>query len=191
MEAFLRELMPRILPRDCTFEAHPFQGKSDMLSRLGDRLRAYAAWLPNDWRILVLVDQDDDDCARLKRLLEECATAAGLRTRSSGGAAPWQIVSRIAIEELEAWYFGDWQAVKTLFPKVPSTIPSRAGYRDPDSIRGGTWETFERILQQHGYFQGGLRKVEAARLLGGAIEPTRNLSRSFTKLHEAINEALA
>lgn len=190
MEAFLQELMPRVLPKDRTFEAHAFQGKKDMLNSLGNRLRAYAAWLPESWRIFVIVDQDDDDCAELKRRLEEFTTAAGLRTRSRGSEAPWQIVNRIAIEELEAWYFGDWQSVRGVFPRVSPTIPNQATYRDPDSIRGGTWEAFERVLQRHGYFQGGLRKVETARLMGAAIEPRRNLSRSFVKFHEAITEAL-
>ncbi len=33
---------------------------------------------------------------------------------------------------------------------------------DPDAIPGGTWEAFERVLQRSGYFQTGLRKLEAA-----------------------------
>jgi hypothetical protein len=150
MEAFLQELMPRVLPKDRTFEAHSFQGKKDLLSNLENRLRAYAAWLPETWRIFVIVDQDDNDCTKLKGRLEKLATTAGLRPRSKGGEAPWQIVNRIAIEELEAWYFGDWQAVREVFSKVPSTIPNQAKFRDPDAIRGGTWEAFERILQRHG-----------------------------------------
>jgi len=44
---------------------------------------------------------------------------------------------------------------------VSPTIPNHAGYRDPDAIRGGTWEAFERILKRHDYFKTGLRKVEA------------------------------
>ena len=55
MEAFLRALLPRLLPQDRTFEIHPFQGKSDLLGKLEARLRGYAAWLPADWRIVVVV----------------------------------------------------------------------------------------------------------------------------------------
>ncbi len=43
MEAFLRALLPRLLPQDRTFEVHPFQGKSDLLGKLEARLRGYAA----------------------------------------------------------------------------------------------------------------------------------------------------
>src|SRR5262249_49673762 len=139
----------------------------------------------------VVVDRDNDDCLVLKRQLEAMATAAGLRTRTCAGGECWQVVNRIAIEELEAWYFGDWQAVCSAYQKVPPTIPNQAGYRDSDAIRGGTWEVFERILQHHGYFKTGLRKVEAARSMGTHLDPGRSRSRSFVKFHEAIAEATA
>jgi hypothetical protein len=59
MEAFLRALLPRMLPAGHTFEVHPFQGKDDLLGKLKARLRGYAQWLPEDWRIVVVVDRDD------------------------------------------------------------------------------------------------------------------------------------
>lgn len=49
MEAFLRGLLPRLLPRDRRFEIHAFQGKDDLLRNLATRLRGYAHWLPPDW----------------------------------------------------------------------------------------------------------------------------------------------
>ena len=189
MEAFLRALLPRVLPPCRTFQVHAFQGKPDLLGKLQDRLRAYADWLPRDWRIVVVVDRDNDDCLVLKAQLEGAAAAAGLRTRA--GRRPWQLVNRIAIEELEAWYFGDWQAVCSAYPNVSTTVPNQAGYRTPDAIRGGAWEAFERILQRHGYFRTGLRKVEAARAVGVHIDPGRSRSHSFVKFHEAIVEATA
>ncbi len=67
MEAFLRILLPRLLPEDRSFEVHAFQGKSDLLGKLQDRLRGYARWLPEDWRIIVVVDRDDDECLALKK----------------------------------------------------------------------------------------------------------------------------
>lgn len=191
MEAFLRALLPRLLPADRTFEVHPFQGKDDLMGKLQDRLRGYAQWLPKDWRVVVVVDRDDSDCEALKQRLESVATEAGLRTRSSAAAAPWQLVNRIAIEELESWYFGDWQAVRSAFPRVSPTIPNKASYRDPDAIRGGTWEAFERVLQRSGYFKTGLRKVEAARAIGAHVDAGRSRSRSFASFHEAIAEAVA
>lgn len=160
MEAFLEVLMPRLLP-GTTVAIHSFQNKQNLLRRLSNRLRAYGKWLPENYRIAVLIDRDNADCRELKEQLESASVGSGLvtRTRADG---PWQIVNRIVVEELEAWYFGDWEAVCKAYPRASPNIPGRAPYRDPDSIKGGTWETFERIMQRHGYFKGGLRKVEAA-----------------------------
>ncbi len=191
MEAFLRSLLPRLLPNDRTFEVYTFQGKSDLLGKLQNRLRAYAKWLPEDWRIVVVIDRDAEDCKKLKKRLESMATSAGLVTRTRCGSKSWQLVNRIAIEELESWYFGDWTAVRTAYPRVSPNIPSQAGYRDSDNITGGTWETFERVLQRHGYFKEGLQKVATARNLGGLLDPGRCQSSSFLMFRDAILEAIA
>lgn len=191
MEAFLRSLLPRLLPQDRTFEVHPFQGKNDLLGKLEQRLRGYAAWLPADWRIVVVVDRDDDDCHVLKRQLEAIARRAGLRTRARAGNAPWQLVNRIAIEELEAWHFGDWAAVCSAFPRASSNVPHRQGFRNPDAIVGGTWEAFERVMQARGYFKSGLLKIEAARAIGANVDPARSTSPSFRAFRDSIVEACA
>lgn len=189
MEAFLRALLPRLLPQDRTFEIHPFQGKQDLLGKLEARLRGYAAWLPADWRIVVVVDRDDDDCLELKSQLEDMARRAGLRTRTRAGNAPWQLLNRIAIEELEAWYFGDWAAVRSAFPRASANVPRRQGFRNPDTIAGGTWEAFERVMQSRGYFKSGLLKIDAARAIGAHVDPVRSSSRSFRTFSGAIAEA--
>jgi len=188
MEAFVRALLPRLLPQGQTFEVQVFQGKDDLLGKLEARLRGYASWLPQDWRLIAVVDRDDDDCMDLKRRLEAAAMKSGLRTRSAG-AGQWQVATRIAIEELEAWYFGDWEAVREAYPRAPKRVPAGKGFRDPDAIQGGTWEQFERILARTGYFASGLRKIEAAREIGARIDPQRNRSCSFSKFREAIAEA--
>lgn len=187
MEVFLRGLLPRLLPSDRTFEVHPFQGKQDLLAKLEDRLRGYAMWLPADWRVVVLVDRDDDDCRTLKRRMDEIAARVGLRTRSRCPSC-WQLVNRIVIEELEAWYFGDWEAVRAAYPRVSMSVPQQQRYRDPDAIVGGTWEAFERLLQRHGYFRGGLPKMEVARTLGQHLEPSRCRSASFACFRDAVRE---
>lgn len=191
MEAFMRSLLPRLLPQERTFGIHPFQGKDDLLKKLEARLRGYAAWLPDDSRVVVVVDRDDGDCEQLKRQLEATAGRAGLRTRSRAGSGPWQLVNRIAVEELEAWYFGDWVAVRSEFPRASAGVPGRQRFRNPDAIAGGTWEAFERVMQEHGYFSGGLAKIEAARLIGRQIDPNRSTSRSFRVFTRAITEACA
>ena len=184
MEAALRVLLPRMLG-DVTHEVYAHTCKDELLKRLPERLRGYAPWLPADWRVVVIVDRDDDDCVKLKERLESMAHDAGLPTRANGGGKI-SVVNRLAIEELEAWYFGDWNAVVAAYPKVSPTVPSPARYRDPDGIPGGTWEAFERVLQGRGYFKAGLRKIEAARAVATHMDPARNKSSSFSALRTAL-----
>ena len=189
MEAFLEVLLPRLLPPETTFALHSFQGKSGLLKNLRSRLHAYSRWLPGSARIVVPVDRDNGDCGKLKEELEAAATSSGLPTRSNAADRRWRVVNRVAIEELEAWYFGDWAAVCSAYPRTSRNVPGRAAYRDPDAIRGGTWEAFERVMQRHGYFEAGLRKVEAARAVAKFMDPMRNRSDSFAKFRDAVAEA--
>ena len=189
MEAALEQLLPKLLG-DIEFQIIRFQCKNDLLKNAPCRLKGYAAWLPRSWRILVLVDRDDDDCAELKATLENMATAAGLLTKTRAGDGQcFQVVNRIAIEELEAWFFGDWVAVQTAYPRVPATVPQKAGFRDPDAITGGTWEAMERVLKKAGYFSAGLRKLELARSVAGYMDIQRNHSRSFQLFTSAVMAA--
>ncbi len=191
MEAFLRALLPRMLKEGQEFDVHSFQGKDDLLGKLTPRLKGYAKWLPQDWRIVVLVDRDDQDCHDLKKHLEAAARQAGLVSRTHAPRAAWQLINRIAVEELEAWYFGDWRAVCMAYPNVPAGIVRKQRFRNPDAIRGGTWEAFEDVLKRHGYFKTGLRKMEAARALGALVARERSTSRSFALFWDGILEALA
>ncbi len=187
MEAALRELLPRIIG-DMSFAIYPHQCKEDLLTSLPKRLRGYSSWIPQGYCIVVVVDGDDDDCLELKERLEESARGAGLISRSRSGNQPYQVVNRIAIEELEAWFFGDWNAVCTAYPNVNPNIPRKQGFRDPDQITGGTWEALERVLMRAGHFKTGLRKIEASRSIGKYMDPTRNRSRSFQKFRDALME---
>lgn len=186
MEAALRQLLPRLLGTT-SFDVHPFQGKMDLLAHLPNRLHAYRSWLPPDWRIVVLADCDNDDCTELKERLESTALLENFSTKSNPGRNGFQVLNRIAIEELEAWYFGDWNAVKSAYPRVPASIPEKAAYRQPDAIEN-TWEALERVMRKAGYFQNGLRKIELARNVGAHLDPDRNTSPSFCALRDALRE---
>ena len=56
MEAALELLLPQLLG-GVDFDIHPFQGKHNLLQKLPERLKGYASWLPDNWWILVLVDE--------------------------------------------------------------------------------------------------------------------------------------
>jgi hypothetical protein len=190
MEAFLIALLPKMLDEKTTYSIHVHQGKSDLLGKLGDRLRGYARWLTGTMRLVVLVDQDDDNCHQLKQRLERAAAASGLQTRTTSAASSWQVVNRIAVEELEAWYFGEWSAVRKAYPKVSNAIRRQAAFRASDAIAGGTWEAMARVLKTAGYFTGGFRKMEIAHAIGRHFDPIASTSPSFNAFRSAILEAV-
>ena len=119
MEQALHLLLPKILLQDISFSIYPHQCKHELLQRLPERLRGYATWLPEDWRILVVIDRDDDDCIALKTGLENFARQAGLFSRSQARNQSYSIVNRLAIEELEAWFFGDGRRYARHIQKHP------------------------------------------------------------------------
>jgi hypothetical protein len=185
-EAALVNIVPKIL-QDITFRIHPFQGKQDLLNKLLPRLRGYKDWLPEDWKIVVLIDADDEDCKGLKVKLEEKADRAGLMTKSRRTGEPYfQVLNRLAIEELEAWFFGDVEALHYVYPRVSLNLEKKAKYRDPDAIRGGTWEALERELKKTGYFRGGFSKISVARGVSAHMVPERNRSKSFQVFHNGL-----
>lgn len=191
MMALLNAVLPKMIPATCTTKIFAFRGKHKLLKNLGKTLGGYTSWLPKNYRVVVIVDQNGNNCKQLKEQLEGICQNVGLQTRKVASSSNWQVVTRIAIEELEAWYFGDWQAVLAAYPRVSPNIPQQDGYRNPDEIKGGTWEAFERVLKNYRYHPQGLDKLQAARDIGPLMDPTGNQSRSFQVFREAILEAVA
>jgi hypothetical protein len=171
-----------------TFLVHAFQGKRNLLSRLPSLLRGYGHYIiPLDWRIVVLVDDDREDCRALKERLERISQDAGLATKSSAAPGePFQVLNRLAIEELEAWLLGDLEAVAVAYPRLPANVGHQARFRHPDAIEGGTWEALERLLKKAGYYPGGLPKVEVARRVAQHMDPKRNRSKSFQVFRDGL-----
>ena len=177
-EAALQELAPKLMP-GAELRFHNFQGKTNLLKNLEARLRGFARWNNPDLRVVVLVDRDDDDCLELKGILETAAARAGLVTKTQAQEGVFTVLNRIAVEEVEAWFFGDVPAMKAAYSRLPASLGSKAKYRFPDGIVGGTWEALEAVLMRHGYHRGGLAKVQAAREIAPHMDPARNLSQSF------------
>jgi hypothetical protein len=142
-------------------------------------LRGYTHGLPPDWRIVVLVDKDADDCHDLKTELENAASQAGLQTRTAArGARLYQVLSRLVIEELESWFFGDADALLGAYPRLPQTLRTSPRYRRPDDLSGPR-EILEHALKHARYYRTGVPRIEMARLISEHMDPARNRSRSF------------
>lgn len=186
-EQLLTHILPAVIP-GVAFEIRTFNGKSALLKKLPQRLRGYAPWIRGvGCKLVVLVDRDDDDCEELKERLEAMARDVGLVSASVAvGEQSFDVLNRIAVEELEAWMFGDVPALRAAYPRLPKSLGSRARYRDPDAISGGTAEALEHVLQRRGYHSAGLGKVINADLVGRHMDVERNTSVSFQQFRDGL-----
>ncbi|HWE88556.1 MAG TPA: DUF4276 family protein [Pseudonocardiaceae bacterium] len=186
----LGSLLPKIVP-GVPFEIRVLRGKDMLLKELPDRLRGYAGWIDaTATKVVILVDRDADDCVELKARLADLVKQAGLRlhrvtTRDAN------VLLRIVIEELEAWFFGDVPALCRAYPKVPRTLAQQAAYRDPDRIAGGTWEALARVLNKHGYHTSGLLKLRLAADVAPHMDVESNRSESFQVFRDGLRRLVS
>ena len=187
MEMVLQQLIPNMIPESVSYQIITFEGKPDLLKNVQSRLTAYARWVPKDYYFVVLVDKDNDECQKLKAILETKSQNSGLKTKSSVIIDEnFNIINRIAIEELESWFFGDPDALKTAFPKLSATFEKGEKYRHPEQISGGTWEALEHLLQRKGYFETGLSKLTLALTVAPCMTPENNRAHSFQVFHSGL-----
>lgn len=161
MRRLLNHLLPRYLPEG-SWQVIPHEGKSDLQRSIPRKLRA---WRAPETTFVVLHDKHSEDCIRLKHCLRALCQGAG-----RGDA-----IIRIVCEELEAWYFGDLQAVSEAYSRPELTsLALKPKFRDPDAIVCPSAELSRRIPE--------FGKVSAADRVGALIDPARSTSKSFAHL---------
>ncbi|RCX17704.1 uncharacterized protein DUF4276 [Fontibacillus phaseoli] len=177
MKKALDVLIPKIIDTKHSFDVYNFRSKQDLMKKLESRLRGYSK-LRNDWdfRIVVLVDEDRQDCKELKQFMVDTANVSGVRDIT---------LNRIVVEELEAWFFGDVAALRAVYPRIPESLGEQIRFRNPDQIPGGTWEALDKTLIQYGY-RTGLVKTEAAEKIALHMDPWSNRSTSFKVFRDGI-----
>ncbi len=170
MKRLLEGLLPRLVP-DMPFLCVVHEGKGDLLKSIPRKLRA---WREPGARFIIVHDQDFEDCHRLKRKLTELCSEAGRE----------ETLIRIPCQELEAWYFGEPEAMAEAYGKAwPRTLAKRAKYRDPDAIRKPSAE-----LEQH---VDGFQKTSGARKMGSLLTEERNRSHSFQVFLSGVRRVAA
>jgi hypothetical protein len=186
-EAALNILLPKLLPAGTTWHCYPHRGKTDLFQRLPGRLKTYARQFLHqpDLRVVVLMDADTD-CHRRKAELEKVVADEGLLTKTTAAGRHFRVLTRLAVQELEAWFLGDREAIQAAYPRVR---PQHFGGLDtnPDAI-ADTWETLWRVLQEGSYYKAGKAKVEWAETITPHLEPDRNRSASFQYFRQGIVE---
>lgn len=70
------------------------------------------------------------------------------------------------------------------YPKIPTNLAKNKKFRDPDAIKGGTWETLDKLLKDYGY--QGLLKTVFARQVAPHMDIENNRSKSFQIFRDGL-----
>lgn len=176
MNNLLRVILPMILPEGYQLDANCFsrvyEGKADLKKQIPSKIRAYQHYsIPI--KVIIIQDQDSRDCKELKKELQSLFNGFSLL-----------FLIRIACQELEAWYFGDLDAVEKLYPAFKADNYKRISkYRIPDAISHPAKE-LKRLIPE---FQKGLTSREIPRFMS----LDKNTSTSFNHLITGIQRLLS
>lgn len=164
MKAVLDILLPRILPDNVGYKTIAHSGKSDLQESIPRKLRA---WRQPDTKFVIVQDQDSGDCMKIKQALAELARPAGRK-----------VLIRIVCRELEAWYFGDLQAVSIAYHKDVTALQEKSKYRNPDAI-GNPKEELRKIFPCH-------QQIDGARRIAVHMDIGKNRSESFRQFVSGV-----
>ncbi len=154
--------------------------KRILLDQLPRLLRGYGR-TPGIDAVVVVLDADTRDC---RAFLNELKTLA-----ASCGPVPTTLF-RLAIEEMEAWYFGDRLALLGAYPRAKMDVLN--AYVQDSAC--GTWERFadavypggSAAIKKAGWPLPGQVKHEWAEAMGPRLALDRNVSPSFCKFRDGL-----
>ncbi len=192
----LELLLPQLIPSaNHSFRVHSYRGigripkglhptsnasRRILLDQLPRILSGYVS-VPSIDAVAVVMDLDDRPLAAFQRELNALASRCGASHIS---------IFCIAIEEIEAWLLGDWEAIKRAYPQAKEKVS--AAYVQ-DSICS-TWEVLadaihkggSRVLSSQPYKVIGTAKCEWATRIGPHLDQNRNNSPSFQNFRHRI-----
>jgi len=162
MDAFLRQLLPRLLPENYQLDVNcfirPHEGKSHLMKSIPKKMKAYPNF-PRRVKVLIIHDQVSNDCRVLK---EEIIRVCNPQIST---------VVRIACRELENWFLGDFNAIEKVFPHIKAeNYSKKAKFRNPDILTGS--DEMKRLTQN-------FSKIDSAKKIGNIISIHENNSLSF------------
>ncbi len=154
--------------------------KRILLDRLPAILKGYGR-TPGIDAVIVVVDADRRNC---KDFLAE------LRATAAQVAPMLSVVFRLAIEEAEAWYLGDRDALLKAYPRARQDVLARYAQ---DAVCD-TWETLADAIypggraeiRRVGFPFPGVVKHGWAERIAPLMDPDANVSPSFGKLKQAL-----
>lgn len=166
------------VPRGLKSGADP--ARRVLLNRLPALLKGYDK-TPGIDAVVVVVDVDQRDCRVFLEELRQLAIDCGLRTMP---------MYRLAIEEMEAWYLGDREAVLKAWPGAKVDVLNRYVQ---DSVCG-TWEVLadaihpggSDAIRKDGWPLPGELKNRWAEQIAPLMNIECNESPSFAKLRDGL-----
>lgn len=175
MENFLREVLPKILPKNYVLDENcflrPHNGKSDLKKSIPNKVKVFSNYF-EPVKLIIIHDQDSNNCKLLKKSLTELC--------KSNGDCPTLI--RIACKELESWYLGDMDAVEKVYPKFKAKNFKRiAKFRNPDLLQAS--QELKILIPE---FQKGF----ASKNISKFISIEESTSSSFKHLISGIKKFL-
>jgi len=191
----MRILIPKLLEKEITFRIHPYRGigriqkglrpKSDaskriLLDQLPRILRGYGH-NPYHGIIVIICDLDDKDRYRFLSELQDILATCDPKP---------QTLFFLAIEEFEAWYLGDLDAVRKAYPRAKKGLLNN--YIN-DSICG-TWELLadavckggHKSLIKKGWHAVGKQKSIWAEEICPHMNVDANISPSFKNMLKVL-----
>ena len=188
-------LIPILLGNDIIVRTHPYKGlgripkglkpKTDaskrmLLGQLPRLLQGFGR-VPACKAVVVICDLDDNDKNHFLAELDNVLNSCNPRPNA---------VFCLAIEEFEAWYLGDLNAVKKAYPRAKNNV--LRGYIN-DSICG-TWETLadavysggSKALMAKGWQAVGEQKSIWAEAISPHMNVEDNDSPSFNEMREKL-----
>ena len=176
MAFFLEELLPRILPPqyqlNVNYFLRPHNGKSDLLKSIPRKVKAFSNVNYETVKIVVLHDQDSNDCIKLKSKLKTIC--------EESGTCP--VLIRIVCRELEAWHLGCFDGLEKVYPRLKGSIHrNKAKFRNPDSCHAS--DELRRIVPE-------FKKSDTARQMGKIIDINSNKSDSFQQFISGLSKFL-
>ncbi|WP_083500512.1 DUF4276 family protein [Sphingomonas endophytica] len=193
---FLEDILPRIITDQSTsWRIHSYKGigrlptnlkgKADPSKRIIldqlPRLLAGYGKTPYVDAVVVIVDNDDRNC---REFLAELISITHVHCPALS------VLFRIAIEEMEAWYLGDRQAIGAAYRLVKQSVLNNY---NQDEICG-TWEKLADAItpggssriKAEGWPASGKLKAEWAKNITPHMDVDRNNSPSFCKFRDGV-----
>jgi hypothetical protein len=171
------------IPSGLVTKADP--AKRILLDQLPKLLRGYGK-TPGIDAVVVVLDADKRECSEFLSELKAAAVACK--------PAP-DTLFRLAIEEIEAWYFGDREALLAAYPRAKLDVIGKY-------VQDSTCDTWELLadavyaggsaaIKKNGWPLPGQVKHEWAIKIGPLMNPDMNNSPSFRKLRNGLRRLVA